>query len=146
MSKKNLPQKPKNPGGRPKILIDIEQAKSLCRIGCTRDEICDFLEVDDETLSSRLKEAGYDSFSTFYKKHSAAVKVSVRRYQLKAAAQLQPSILIWLGKQCLGQKERSSDNDKSPFEEKYFSLLNMFESLIKNNVISRENFEENKIK
>lgn len=98
--------------GRPRIEIDFEVLADLCELHCTRDEICNFLKVDDETLSARIKEQGYENFSTYYKKHLGGGKVSLRRLQWRAANEGSIPMLIWLGKQVLGQKDKIEQDIK----------------------------------
>lgn len=96
----------KNKVGRPKIEIDFETVKRLCELHCTEAEICDFLMIDEETLTSRLKDLGYKNFSEYFKKHQGKSKISLRRLQWKAAMKGSVPMLIWLGKQYLGQKDK----------------------------------------
>jgi len=98
--------------GRPKKEIDFDTLEKLCELHCTRDEICDFLDIDDETLSCRLREQGYKNFSTYYEKHLGGGKVSLRRLQWLAAEKGSIPMLIWLGKQILGQSDRLDQNIK----------------------------------
>jgi hypothetical protein len=96
----------KNKVGRPKKEIDFDDLQKLCELNCTRDEICNFFEVDDKTLTARIIEAGYDNFSAYYKKHLGTGKISLRRLQWQSAAKGNVSMQIWLGKQYLGQKDK----------------------------------------
>lgn len=106
----------KNKGGRPRKEIDMKTLEGLCRIQCTEVECAAVLQVDIDTMNARLVEAGEISFSEFYKKHSEGGKASLRRAQWAAAIgergkpgvkDRPPNItmLIWLGKQVLGQKD-----------------------------------------
>ena len=90
--------------GRKRKEIDIEKLKKLCAIQCTRDEVCFFFDISDETLNTRLREAGYGSFKSFFEKYSADGKISLRRIQFKLAEK-SSAMAIWLGKQYLGQRE-----------------------------------------
>ena len=100
----------KNKGGRPpRILTDkeFEQIKAMVRIQCTKDEITDVMGMDEKTLTKCLKERGEAGFSVFYKKHQGEGKASLRRSQWKAATEnLNPTMLVWLGKQMLGQRDQ----------------------------------------
>ena len=124
--------------GRPKIEIDFEQLEKLCELHCTRDEICDFLGIEDDTLNARLKEHGYDNFSAFYKKHLGGGKISLRRLQWQAASEGSVPMLIWLGKQMLAQSDKlQSDNNhaireipKMQLEVLSTSNLNVLENYI----------------
>lgn len=99
----------KNKGGRPRIELTnekYEQLKAMARIQCTADECCDVLGMDDNTLDRRLKERGYGGFGDFFKRYGSEGKSSLRREQWKAAMAGNPTMLIWMGKQMLGQKDR----------------------------------------
>ena len=95
-------------GGRPRIEIDVELLANMVGIQCTAAECAGVLNVSEDTLDRRLKEETGEGFAEFYKKHSVDGRVSLRRAQFKAATeQLNPTMLIWLGKQMLGQKDVS---------------------------------------
>lgn len=96
--------------GRPKKEVDFEELKKLCQMHCTRDEICSFLEIDDETLTKRIQEEGYEDFSTYYKKNTEGGRASLRRMQWMAAENGSIPMLIWLGKQTLGQNDKVEQN------------------------------------
>jgi hypothetical protein len=107
-------------GGRPRKEIDIDQLRNMVRIQCTAEECSSVLEVDADTLDARLKENGYAGFSDFYKRYSGEGKASLRRAQWKAAQDGNPTMLVWLGKQMLGQRDKqdldhtSSDGSMTP--------------------------------
>lgn len=86
--------------------IDYAQLDKLCAIQCTGEECAAFLGMDYDTLNNRLKEDGGAGFSDYYAQKSAGGKVSLRRKQYqKAVEEGNPTMLIWLGKQWLGQKD-----------------------------------------
>lgn len=85
--------------GRPKIEINYKLAEKLASILCTQSEIAHILEVSSRTLS-RDKE-----FCRLYKKAVDVGKMSLRREQFKLAQAGNASMLIWLGKVYLGQRE-----------------------------------------
>ena len=99
----------KKPTGRPPFILTDEQFKTIegmARIQCTQDEICDIFEVTDKTLNLALQKHSGVSFSDLIKKNMSHGKASLRRSQWKAADKGVPSVLIWLGKQYLGQKDQ----------------------------------------
>lgn len=118
------------PVGRPKIEIDFENLKKLCELHCTRDEICDFFDIDDDTLSARIKEHGYDNFSTFYKKHLGTGKISLRRLQWHAAETGSIPMLIWLGKQVLGQRDKQENEQQQEQLRRFSTREELQERLI----------------
>lgn len=96
------------PGGRPRKELtdeDFQRLVAMIRIQCTQDEICGVFGMTAETLNTRLEERGEGSFSTLYKRHQDEGKASLRRSQWKLADAGNPTMLIWLGKQVLGQRD-----------------------------------------
>jgi len=97
----------KNNGGRPRKEIDFELVDNLLGIMCTGEEVASILEVDYDTLNARIKEKYKVGFSDYVKQKQAKGKASLRRRQyLTAVEDGNPTMLIWLGKQYLGQKEK----------------------------------------
>lgn len=95
-----------NTGGRPRKEIDIEELIRAVEIHCTREECAHLFDMDEDTLTTRIQEHGYEGFSAFYKRHQSEGKRSLRRAQWEAAVEdKQPTMLVWLGKQYLGQKD-----------------------------------------
>ena len=99
---------------RPKIEIDFDMVKKLCAIQCTGQEIADVLDVSYDTLERRVKEVYRISFADYIKKHSANGKMSLRRKQHEVAMSGNTTMLVWLGKQYLGQTDKQAvDNTSS---------------------------------
>lgn len=86
--------------GRPKLILDLRQIEAAAAIGCTQEEIGFLVGCSDRTLQKRAdcREA--------MSKGSARMRTSLRRLQWKKANEGNVAMLIWLGKQILGQKER----------------------------------------
>ena len=62
----------KNLGGRPSKLplINKEHFEGMCKIQCTKDEMCAIFQVDEKTLTKWCEETYKLSFSDAYKKLS----------------------------------------------------------------------------
>jgi len=88
--------------GRPKINIDLNLVEQLATIQCTQEEIAQVLGVSVRTLQ-RNKE-----FCQLYKKGQDEGRASLRRYQWKAAAGGDRTMLVWLGKQYLSQSDATT--------------------------------------
>jgi hypothetical protein len=96
--------------GRPRIELsdaDFEKITAMVRIQCTQEEICQVMKMSIDTLDRRLKERGEENFAGFYKKNQDEGRASLRRAQWKAAQDGNPTMLVWLGKQHLGQRDKS---------------------------------------
>lgn len=91
--------------GRPFKEIDQRQFENLCKLQCTLNEICDWFEVEDDTLNYWC-ERTYDgkTFSEVFKQKKGQGKISLRRTQWQLAEKSVP-MAIWLGKQYLDQRE-----------------------------------------
>lgn len=97
--------------GRPKKQINQKQFESLCGLQCTKDEICQVLDVTDKTLNNWCKEVYGDTFSVVFDKKRSFGKVSLRRNQWKMAEN-NVTMAIWLGKQYLGQTDKQEVNQE----------------------------------
>lgn len=91
--------KPKLGRGRPKKPLDLALAEKLAAVMCTQEEIAHILNVSVATLQRN------EDFCSIYKKAQDTAKMSLRRSQYKKALSGDTTMLIWLGKVYLGQRE-----------------------------------------
>lgn len=91
--------------GRPRKEVDWDLVDSLCEIHCTKEEICSIIDMCEETLTTRCRETHDCSFSSYYKKACAGGKRSLRRAQFDSAYKGNATMLVWLGKQWLNQRD-----------------------------------------
>ena len=91
----------KNLGGRPKVQLDEKLLEDLASIHCTKEEIAKIMGCSVDTLYARYSEVLF--------KGSAIAKSSLRRLQWEQAKRGNTMMLIWLGKQWLGQRDRHPD-------------------------------------
>lgn len=92
--------------GRPLINIDQKQFESLCGLQCTIEEICSFFHVTDKTLSSWCRRTYGQSFSEIFAEKKGVGRISLRRAQMQAALGGNTTMLIWLGRNLLGQTDK----------------------------------------
>ena len=105
--------------GRPKKKIDYELAEKLASIMCTQEEIATMFDCDVRTLQRD------EEFCRVFKKGKDKGKISLRRMQFKKAEKGSDSMLIWLGKQVLNQRDVIETNNESL--EKVNQLLEKIE-------------------
>lgn len=86
-----------NKGGRPPLEIDESLVQKLAMIMCTMEEIAAVVGCSVDTLERR--------FADIIKEGQSKGKTSLRRWQYQAAEKGNTSMLIWLGKQHLGQRD-----------------------------------------
>lgn len=87
---------------RPKANIDPEQVKQLAMIQCSYAEMAAVVGCNESTLTRR--------FAQVIKEGREVGKSSLKRAQYKAAMNGNPTMLIWLGKQHLEQKDQPMFN------------------------------------
>lgn len=97
--------------GAPKKEIKQEAFEALCAIQCTQEEICAVLGVTDKTLNRWCRETYGQNFSGVFRKKRLNGKASLRRAQYQTAMKGNSSMLIWLGKQWLGQSDNPNSID-----------------------------------
>lgn len=87
--------------------IDWKTVDKLCEIQCLGEEIASILEIDYDTFNLACKREKKMKFTEYFKQKSAGGKRSLRRKQYKTAVNDgNPTMLIWLGKQWLGQTDK----------------------------------------
>ncbi len=105
----------KKKGGRPRKEVDLELLGKLCAMQCTDLEICAVLDISHDTLLRRKKgKTSKGSFAYVYKNNKEKGKASLRRMQWQKAREGNTTLLIWLGKQLLGQKDKSALEHSGP--------------------------------
>lgn len=104
--------------GRPKVNIDWLQVEKLCAIACTGDEIAAFVEVDYDTLVRAIKRKYKQTFAEYYAQKSVIGTASLRRKQFELAQAGDRVMLIWLGKQRMGQSEKLTSVNKTEIDAK----------------------------
>jgi len=117
--KRAAPRKKKAPH-RPRKRISSEQVEELAKLLCTQEEMAAVLGVSRHTIIRRIQEGG--AFATAYKKGHAEAKKSLRRAQYEAAISGNPTMLIWMGKQHLDQRDRQdivTHGEVEEFSEAY---------------------------
>jgi len=110
--------------GRPKIEIDFEKVDALCAVFCNCEEIVSILKFDMkvsyDTVERRIKEQFDITFAEYVKqKQMAFAKPKLRKAQFDCAMSGNATMLIWLGKQYLGQidkQEMKIEGGETPVE------------------------------
>ena len=90
--------------GRPPIVFDYDQIEKLAQLHCTDEDLADFFECSVSTIEKR--KVSDPDFLRALKKGKGKGRISLRRMQYKAAQSGNTTMLIWLGKQLLGQTDK----------------------------------------
>ena len=91
-----------------KYNINTEELQKLAKYGMTNVEIADFFGCDESLIRK--------SYSEYLTKGRAEMKLRLRQLQWKSAEKGNAVMLIWLGKQMLGQSDIPVGEDSQPLE------------------------------
>lgn len=103
----------KNKGGRPQVVIEYSKLDAMCAIHCTGEECAAILGMDYDSLNKALKRDGHGGFTDYFTQKGANGKMSLRRKQYDQAMSGNSTMLIWLGKQWLGQADKIEEKHES---------------------------------
>jgi hypothetical protein len=104
--KKTKKQSKKPSPGRPLSEIDWAYVERMCAIHCTAVEISSVLGISDDTLSRACQREHGQKLEDYIELKRQKGKASLRRKQWKMATYGDKTMLVWLGKQWLGQSDK----------------------------------------
>ena len=124
------------PAGNLKAEIDWDLVDNLLKAGCPGTEIAPHFAIHEDTLYDRCKKDKGTDWSAYMRQKRSQGDSNLRAKQYTLALQGEKSLLIWLGKQRLGQKE--NHQDKSDTNINLCTLL----ELSKSGQLSKEAMEQ----
>lgn len=89
--------------GRDKKIVPPKDVERLAQMGCKDSEIAEWFGVDENTLRY--------NFSVELLKGKLALNQSLRQAQIRLALSGNATLLIWLGKNILGQSDSPLDSE-----------------------------------
>ena len=95
-----------------KYNIDKDQVEKLAALGCTNSEIASFFGCEDSLISK--------SYSRNVTKGKERGKTRLRQMQWRSAEKGSVPMLIWLGKQVLGQSDKQEITEVKPIDDIVF--------------------------
>lgn len=112
--------------GRPPLEVlqtdqDWETLYGLLKIQATIEECASYFDCSEDTLNRRISEKHSLTFAGLFKLKAGHGRVSLRRKQWQTALAGNPTMLIFLGKNHLGQADKMehSGNESKPFQLAY---------------------------
>ena len=99
--------------GRPRIEINYEEFEKLCYFQATLIEVASWFKCSPDTIELRVKEHYLDedgngrTFTDVFGSLRGKGKIALRRQQFQNAMKGSDKMLVHLGKQYLGQTEKS---------------------------------------
>ena len=88
--------------------IDTDKVEQLAGFGCTNTEIGAFFGCSTDLIEK--------SYSEYLVKGREKGKIRLRQLQWRAAEKGSHTMLIWLGKQVLGQSEKTEHSWENPID------------------------------
>lgn len=102
-------------GGRPELAIDVKVVAGMAFVGATNVEIAEFLGCSTDVIERR--------FADVLRKKKSSMRMRLRRAQLRLAMDGNATMLIWLGKQHLGQTDKPMSQAATPDEQQRQSIM-----------------------
>lgn len=98
-----------HPGGRPRLYINWDEVDKLCMMHCTKVEVALWFGVSEDTIERACKREKKVRFAEYYEQKRTLGKAAIRRVQFQKALGGSIPMLIWWGKNNLGQSDKSED-------------------------------------
>ena len=102
-----LPEGKNKSGGQEKP-FDWSVFDMLCAVGCMLTEIAEYMAVSPDTIERRCKDKGFQTFAAYRDTKFGRRKAMLRAKQFETALAGNVTMMIWLGKNCLGQSDKIS--------------------------------------
>lgn len=84
-------------------VVDPDEVYRLAKISCTMEEMAHFFGIDRETLKY--------NFLPYIQRAESELRQMLRAKQIEVALEGNPTMLIWLGKNMLGQSDNPTNTD-----------------------------------
>lgn len=96
---------------RPEKQIDWDRVDKLLEAGCHGTEICPYFDLTPERFYERVQEKYGISFSAYSQEKRQKGDSLIREKQFDKAVEGDNMMLIWLGKNRLGQRDKEEKNE-----------------------------------
>jgi hypothetical protein len=130
------------PTGNPKVEIDWDKVDQLLLGGCLGTEIAPHFGICDDTLYIRCEKEKGVTWSAYMRQKRSKGDSNLRMKQYQVAMSGDRSLLIWLGKQRLGQRENEQNVEFTP--EQLIQFKAVMEFLDKSQSSALNKAESNK--
>lgn len=113
--------------GRPQAIIDWKTVDRLLQAGCSGVQIAARLAIHPDTLYRACQAEHKSDFAAYSQQKREHGETLILEQQFAAAMKGDKTMLIWLGKQRLGQKEKhdhtTNDKDLPNLDDARVALL-----------------------
>lgn len=109
--------------GRKRINIDANALDTLLNYGATATDCSEILKCSVDTIERFIKRKYGLKFAEYADKKKSAVRMKLREKQVAMALQGNVTMLVWLGKQMLGQTDHSTITQTSNVVQLKYNLM-----------------------
>lgn len=93
--------------GRPKKEINKDELDKLLRLSMSLKETANWFDCSEMTMLRFIKKEYGEGFDTLRDKRFVYTKAAIKRCQIEKALKSDNTMLIWCGKQYLGQSDKN---------------------------------------
>lgn len=93
--------------GRPRVAIDWKVFDALCAVRCTLAEIAGHFQCSEDSIERACRRDRKQGFADCYRQKATVGAVALRRKQFALAMSGNVVMCIFLGKQMLGQQDKT---------------------------------------
>jgi len=112
-------RKPLHPApGRPRVVVDWAVVDKYLQAGCNGTEVAAVLGIDNETLYRRCQDDHKVGFEVYKQAKRAHGDSLLRAKQYQVAMTGDKTMLVWLGKQRLDQRDKQEVEQQGAIEVK----------------------------
>lgn len=108
--------------GRPEKKIDLEQLDIMAKYGATCSDIAGYFMCSNDTIVKVIKQNYGMSFPEFSDKRQSEIRLKLRQKQIQVALNGNVALLIFLGKNLLGQSDKQDISQTSNIVELKYNL------------------------
>ena len=103
---------------RPEKPFDWSKLDAILQYGALLSDASDIMGVSEDTILRKVKKNFGMDFATYKLKKMSKVRIGLARKQIEVAMSGNVAMLIWLGKQMLGQSDKNENESSIDYKIK----------------------------
>ncbi len=139
-------QKPKARMGRPEKPFDWELLGKLAQLPIRAEDIGYTMDLSVDTISRRIKESLNVTFAEYLEQKRSRLRSSLMGKQFETAMGGNVTMMIWLGKNYLDQKDKVDHPPPPPPSNNFFQMSGMLNAEIEARIAQLEGNAKSKPK
>jgi hypothetical protein len=103
---------------RPRKVVDFEKLSRICQYPMTNEDIAAIMDLSVDTIYRAIKSNYGIDFAEYKQQKQSSLRFTLLAKQIEVAKSGNVSMLIWLGKQYLGQSDKVESRSETVNEVK----------------------------